>query len=327
MANRKQTLYDILGVPGDALGPDIELAYARRLAELQKAMPQDPSALALLRDAHEVLGNPHKRAAYDASLVTAAERAAAREQEPDLVVEPDEAAKHPRIPAWAWVAAGVVAVIALFFALRTGHEDVPKPVVVAAPPPPPPPPTLQPKAPKDILAQALPNVGRVQSFEPSGRAVPLGLALAIGEGAMVTTCHGIPAGSQLLVTIQGENQSASLATTDELLDLCRLTVAALHVPEPTLVRGDPPPGEKVYVIGANAGGELALTEGEVKRTVPDPRGRLIEVSMPIAPNGSGGAVFDRYGRVLGIATTATYGDKGSFALPASWIGEMRTRTR
>ena len=41
---------------------------------------QDPGREALIHEAHEVLSNPKRRAAYDASLVTAQERADAAQQ-------------------------------------------------------------------------------------------------------------------------------------------------------------------------------------------------------------------------------------------------------
>jgi S1-C subfamily serine protease len=48
--------------------------------------------------------------------------------------------------------------------------------------------------------------------------------------------------------------------------------------------------------------------------------------MPVAPNGSGGPVFDAYGKVIGIATTAQ-GHGASVAIPASWIGKMQSREK
>ena len=77
MAAQKKSLYEILGVSPDANSIDLGLAYERRKGELQRAVPQDPSAMALLHQAREILANPARRAAYDASLLTAAEKAAA----------------------------------------------------------------------------------------------------------------------------------------------------------------------------------------------------------------------------------------------------------
>ena len=328
MTTRKRTLYDILGVANDAMPIDIGLAYEKRMAELEQAGARDPGEAALLRQAHEVLSNPKRREAYDASLVTESEKAAAREQAqaPDLELEdePAEDTKRPRIPP-VGIAIGVVVVLVIAFLLfhSAGHErEAPPPAPVAEAPPPPPPP--QPKAPKDIFAQAQKSVGRVQGFEMSGRAVPLGLAFAVENGAMVTTCHGIPAGSQLVVSIGPDVRSASLLIDDESLDLCRLSVAPPLEPV-ALADHDVKPGDAIYALGANARGELALTEGKVKSLMPDARGPMIELSMPVAAEGSGGPVFDAYGKLVGIATTNHgHGAGASLAIPASWIARMRS---
>src|SRR5512145_2067943 len=104
MPAQKKTLYQILGVAPDATDIDLGLAYERRVTELQQAAPQDPSALALAHEAYEVLRNPERRRAYDASLVTAQERAAAAQQETDLVLEPDQRPAGRRL-SWPLLAA------------------------------------------------------------------------------------------------------------------------------------------------------------------------------------------------------------------------------
>jgi len=285
-----------------------------------------------LHQAHEILSNRERRAAYDASLVTAAEKAAAAEQqEPDLVLEGGEEEAKPRpkylVPAIA--AAGVLLVV-IFFAMRSHAPEAPKPVepVAAAPKPAPPPPPPKPLGPEQILPAALLSVGRVMSYEMSGRAVPLGMALATEPGTMITTCHGIPGGSQLVVRVGPDSNSANLTVTDEILDLCKLAVAGLNARALAIAPDEPRPGDKLYALGVNAKGDFALTEGTVKVLRPSPQGKVIEISVPIASGGSGGAVFDAYGRVVGIATTPhAYGANLNIAIPASWIEAMRTRER
>jgi S1-C subfamily serine protease len=331
MPARKRTLYDILGVAPDAPPADIGAAYEQRRAALADAGSRDPGEAALLQQARDVLSDPGRRAAYDASLVTESERAAAREQAqaPDLVVEEAEGdARRVRIPP-VGLAIGVVALLVIAFFILHSREPQPAPPppapVAEAPPPAPPPP--QPKAAKDILAQAQKSVGRLQGFEMTGRAVPLGLALALDEHAMVTTCHGIPAGAQLVVAFGDDVRSATLLVDDETLDLCRLAVDPPLVPA-ALAEREARPGDAIYALGANAQGDLALTEGTVKSLVPDARGALIELSMPVAPNGSGGPVFDSFGKVIGIATTSqAHGASVSLAVPASWTTRMRSRER
>ena len=231
MAQTKKTLYDILGVPRDANDIDIGLAHQRRSAEFQRAVPQDPSAEALLHEAFEVLSDPARRAAYDASLLTSEERAAASQQaEPDLVIE-DEPAPGRRIP-WPAIAAGVVVVLGvLYFALRPDRlpdPDAKQPEPVAAAPKPAPPPPPKALAAADILKQASAASGKLVSVEMSGRSAPVGIAVAIEPNAMITTCHGIQAGGKLVVVLGTETFAADLAITDETLDLCRLSVAGMN---------------------------------------------------------------------------------------------------
>ena len=332
MAERKKTLYEILAVGSEDNTIDFGLAYRRRMAELQKAVPQDASEIALVHEAYEVLNNPKRRAAYDDSLMARLERDAAAEQAhaPDLVLEPEPAAPAMK-PVWAGVGAGIVVIAAaLFFTLRDRAPAAPPKEVVEAPKPaaslPPPPP--KPLTAADILAGATSSVGRVISYDMAGRATPLGLALAVDRGVFVTTCHGLPAGSQLVVRIGLEPHSATLAMNDEELDLCKLAVPDSGGSGLPIATDDLKAGDKIYALGANAKGELALTEGTVKQIRPSPIGKVIEVSMPIAPTASGGALFDAYGRLAGVTTTPhTFGAGLEIALPASWISQLRSRAR
>ena len=329
MRPAKKSLYEILGIDRDANAIDVGLAHERRRDELARRVPPDPSEAALVQQAYEVLSDPGRRAAYDASLVTAAERAAAAEQAPDLLLE-EEPQARPRKPILVGAVAGVVLLAAaLYFTLRApappATREAPPPApakVVEAPPPPP-----KPMAPAAILAAAAGAVGQVLSYDMGGRTRSLGLAAAIDRGVFITTCHGIPAGSALVVRIGGESHSASLAMTDETLDLCRLNVADLRAPPLAIAADEPKAGDVVHALGANAKGEIALTEGTVKQMRPVPNARVIEVSVPIAPNGSGGAVFDAYGRMVGIATSRHgYGAGVHVVLPASWFAGMKQRT-
>ncbi len=330
MASSKKSLYEILGLDRDANAIDIGLAYERRRDLLAAAVPPDESDTALVQQAYEVLSNPKRRAAYDASLITAAEKAAAAEQATDFLLEP-EPEPAPRKVVWAGVAAGlVVAIAAIYFTFRSERApapakeapiEAPKPVVQAPPPPP------KPLPPGTILTGATSSVGQVLSYDMGGQVKPLGLAVAIDRGVYLTTCHGISAGSALMVRIGLESHSASLALADEQLDLCKIAVPELRGVGLPIAGDELRNGDKIYAMGANAKGEMALTEGTVKQIRPAPMGNVIEVSMPIAPTASGGPIFDSFGRLVGIATTPhAFGAGLNIALPASWSAQMRSRS-
>jgi S1-C subfamily serine protease len=332
MAAHKRTLYDILGVAPDASAIDIWNAYEERKEELQNMVPQDPSAMALAHQAHEVLTNPKRRAAYDASLAPPAEPPPVLESEqPAPVVEVEEEEPEHKLP-WAAIAiASGVVIAGLIFGLRNRKPAPPSPAPAvaeaeaetpkpAAPPPP------APRTSAQILAAALPSVARLQSFEMSGRAVSVGLALTVEPGVMITTCHGIPAGVQLVASVGAKTHSAALAVTDEVLDLCKLNVPGFDAQPLAIAAEDPKVADKIYALGANAAGDFALTEGIVKHIMKTPAGNVIEISVPIAPTASGGAVFDTHGKLVGIGTTPhPYAAGANVALPASWIAQARSR--
>lgn len=331
MAYPKKTLYEILGVAPDASSIDVGLAYRRRKGQLERVVGGDPNELALIHEAWEVLGDAQRRAAYDASLVTAEARnavAEAAQAAPDLELEPEGPSATPtkRLPA-ILLALGVVVVgLAIALAFKPSRNGTPAPAQAEAPKPaaptPPPPPT--PRSAAEVLADFSTSGGVVMSYAMSGKAIPIGLAVSTETGAMVTTCHGIPAGAKLVVRVGAQSHPADLLITDEQLDLCKVQVANFQTPPVKLAASAPKAGDKVYAVGANRAGDLAVTEGTVKQLLTTTEGTLYELSMPVAEFGSGGGVFDAFGRLVGIAT---YQHRSGLpvARPVADLARMKSR--
>jgi S1-C subfamily serine protease len=326
----KKSLYEILGVEPDANDLDIGLAFQRRNFELQRIAQPDPNAIALVQQAHEILSNPKRRAAYDAARVTAAEKAAAADQEPDLVIEEGDEEEAPRrkwlVPA---IVAAVIVVAAGFFALKPGpapQQVEPAPVAEAPKPAPPPPP--QPMTRQQVLTAALRATGQLLAYDMSGAAVPVGLAVSLDPGTVVTTCHGVTAGSKTVLRQGADTLSAELTVADEVLDLCRFTVPGLAAGSLAIAADEPRAGDRIHALGVNAKGEFALTDGTVKQVRMAQNVKVLELSLPIAAGGSGGPVMDDFGRVVGIATTPhRYGAGINAAISSAWISQMRSRER
>jgi hypothetical protein len=113
----KQTLYQILGVDPGASFEDIEIAYAKRFEELSVATIQDPNRLVVLNQARDILSDPNRRMAYDASLSKPA--------------APTEQADEPESPGWIqawgrWIAAAVAVLgIALIWSIQDSPPQTP----------------------------------------------------------------------------------------------------------------------------------------------------------------------------------------------------------
>ncbi|QJR13812.1 trypsin-like peptidase domain-containing protein [Usitatibacter palustris] len=325
---KKRSLYDILGVPRDAMAIDIGVAYKKRLAALDKQPDADPNEIALVREAYHILCQPRERESYDASLVTREERAEAMTRPaPDLVLESEDDEQDRKRRPLIWIGVGAVALL-LVGLIAWRQATTPKNVAVKEAPPaepetpkPPPPPPPKERNAKEILALASPSVARIVAYEVSGTAVPMGSGIMVAPDAIVTTCHGLPAGGQIVARIGAESLPATLVVTDEDLNLCRLSVPRMEVAGLAASAEEPKAGDKVFAVGQHQGTDLSVIEGTIKELKA---GRVLEISMPVAASASGGALFDAYGRLVGVLTSRQRGATNA-ALPATAIAQMRTR--
>jgi S1-C subfamily serine protease len=55
--------------------------------------------------------------------------------------------------------------------------------------------------------------------------------------------------------------------------------------------------------------------------------KVLDLSMPVNPASSGGAVLDTFGRLVGIATTPHRYGSSPAAISAGWISQIRSRAR
>jgi serine protease Do len=330
---KKRTLYEILGVERDANAIDIGMAYKSRLGALKNSPNADPNDLTLLNEAYHILCMPNERAAYDARLLTAAERAEAAQNagSPDLVVDSGEADGEPIWKnKWALGGAGFVLLIAIFWAFRSAPkppvEKAIAPRIVAAPPV-----VVAPQVARsgeDLFADLSRSIARITVFDVGGRAVGIGSGVVIGPSTLITNCHVATAGGTLAVRIGNEALTANVEVADEEYDLCRLSVTGLSAPAVTLGSVETlKSGQRVYAIGAPAGLDLTISDGIVSALRDVPQGKIIQTTAPISPGSSGGGLFDAYGRLVGIMTFQhRYGQNLNFAIPADWIVNMRARS-
>ena len=289
-AGGKDSLYDILGVYRSATPRDIERAFERLKAEAEKDNAP-PDQLVLLRQAHEVLSDPAKRAAYDASLRS------------DEFLRP-EGPKTSSGLRWGPIGAIVVAVIAgLWFLLHSrGESD---------------------RIPAEIVAAAAPSVGRLHVIDIRGKATPYDNAFAIDAGVMLTTCQGFRANSQAVVKIGARTASATVTRQDPKRNLCRLAVQNAGGFPLSVSTTPPESGDKAYAVSTSAGGETVLVAVKVKGIVTGDAGKAIELADPVDPTQAGGPLLDTKGRVIGVMATQHPFTGKNVALPASWIQEIR----
>jgi len=324
MAQAKRTLYEIVGVAPDASAEEIEHACNERRAQLSAEASPDTSTLALVRHAREVLTNPERRAAYDARIaaVAAAELPVMRDgdkPQPVPVIESPQDEEPARRTPWGLIAViGAAALIVILFVARMMTNPVPPAPVAEAPKPPPPPPEPVKLTPTQIISAASPSIARLQAIDLSGNVQALGLAVAVEPGMVVSTCHAIPANAQITASFGADKGAATLVINDEVLDLCKFSIAGVEPRAIGMASALARPGDNVYVVSPDAPGSYALADATVKQVVRTPAGDVIQLSGSAA---NGAPVLDATGRLVGIA------NNGSQAIPAAAIGQAKSRSR
>jgi len=286
----KDSLYEVLGVYRSSSADDIERAYRRLRAECERdAAP--PEQLALVREAHEVLSDPARRAAYDASM---------RSSE---FLRP-ERPKRRGGSRWLPIGIGVLVVAAgaAFFLFPRGEAGLTR---------------------AQLQAAISPAVGRVHSIDVSGRATPRGNAFAIAEGVMVTSCEGLRPGSAVVVKFGTRTASARVEKADAARDVCRLAVVAAGSWPLRLATGRLAEDAKVYAVSTSPEAEAFFREARVEALVSTEGGTLARLSTPVTADESGGPVLDMQGRVVGMMTNAGSWAGRNVSIPTAWIEPPR----
>jgi len=293
MYGGKDTLYDVLGVHRSAKPGEIVSAYRTKRAQLLviAPSPDDPQAT-LVHEAYEVLSDPQKRSAYDASL------------RGDSFLRPHRPA-IANAPKYGLIAGIVVVVLALLVWWRWSAGPAAT-------------------IPQEIVASVARAVGRVERLDMQGRSMLLGHAFAIDKGVMVTSCNPAVANTQLVVAFGPRRASAQSTQPDKRRPICRLAVVDAGSWPLAISKEEPKAGDKVFAAVIKSNGDADIVEGKVKSLLPTEGGRAIESTVAVLPAMQGAPLLDADGKVLGMLTLQHgFGAGKSIALPAAWIAPLR----
>ncbi|MFO7565160.1 MAG: trypsin-like peptidase domain-containing protein [Enhygromyxa sp.] len=147
------------------------------------------------------------------------------------------------------------------------------------------------------------------------------------DGTLATNHHVIANARQLQIKLLDgtELDRVELLTSNEHADLALLRVDPKQLPASLTVTtlGDSEAvevGEPVSVIGNPLGLDHTLTNGIVSARRIYKGERFIQMSAPISPGNSGGPVFDRHARVIGVSVAQMIGGQNlNLAVPVSQL--------
>ena len=290
MAHDHRILYDVLGVTRNAKPHEIERAFRRLRARMQQeTVAPDPRQAVLVQNAYDVLSDPARREAYDESLAT-----------PASILKRARASRRARAYAAGGALAVVLAVGGAYYAWRSTVEVAPR------------------RDPAEILQAASFAVGRVEAVDVAGSVKPLGLAFAVGEGTLATSCGGLTPTSQLVVTFAQRKVPARVATIYGKDGVCRLAAEGMGSWPLSITSRIPRIGAVVYATQVAAAGQVALVPVNVRHVIGEAGITTITVGAPGDALPPGGPLLDAQGEVLGVGEGA-----GRFRpMPREWIAEM-----
>ena len=178
---------------------------------------------------------------------------------------------------------------------------------------------------KQLTTAMTPWVGRLQSVGVSGAAKFVSLAVTIGEGEMVTTCHTLPPGGELQVVFTDGTSHAESTRINRALDVCLLKVRTTGPTSAKVRGGEAAKNEKVYVVSiADPKAPMKLVEARTLDPIADTAGTSLKLDTK-ETFASGAPVFDTQGRLVGIITVPhPYGD-ATVALGTSRIEAARQK--
>lgn len=184
--------------------------------------------------------------------------------------------------------------------------------------------TAQAASPEQIFARAAPSVVVVEVVNEQGIPFAQGSGVITGPGLVITPCHVVQAGRHFRVWHKETPFAATLGYADPQRDLCQLHTPQLqasavpHGTVKTLAVGQP-----VYTISAPHGLTLTFTSGIISALRPALGSFLIQTDAAISPGSSGGGLFDRAGRLIGMPCFQVQdGQHLNFALPVDWIADI-----
>jgi tetratricopeptide (TPR) repeat protein len=144
------------------------------------------------------------------------------------------------------------------------------------------------------------------------------------SGKIATNCHVVEGGASYQVGRGKQLVRAILYAEDSDKDICLLDAKGITGKPVQLGKAAGlKVGDAVYAVGAPKGLELSLSDGIVAqlRGGPPP---FIQTTAAISPGSSGGGLFDREGRLVGLTTLYIEGGQSlNFAMPVEWVGEVK----
>lgn len=183
----------------------------------------------------------------------------------------------------------------------------------------------------DIAHDSLRSVVTVITSDAGGQPLAQGSGFVVtSDGKIVTNYHVIAGADSAIVKFSdgGIYAVEGVVGADKDEDIVVLKLKASEREFPFLPRGDSKQlrvGDEIVVIGSPLGLEGTVSTGIIsaKRTLPDSRMEIFQITAPISPGSSGGALLNPKGEVVGVPfVQAVSGQNLNFAIPITYVSPL-----
>ena len=170
------------------------------------------------------------------------------------------------------------------------------------------------QTPQEIAKNALPSTVILETVDANDQQLGYGSGFFVQDGLIATNLHVVEGAHQAYATVVHQNTRHGIegyTAIDVETDLIILKVndTGKVVNVPTLRLGDSANlkrGDTIYAVGNPAGFEGTISDGIISGVRPLNLARglsheQIQITAPISPGSSGGAVIDENGEVIGVS--------------------------
>ncbi len=174
------------------------------------------------------------------------------------------------------------------------------------------------------LTRLADSIFRLEAHDAGGQT-RYGSAVLVAQATLVTNCHVVRDAWDIRVITRLVPERGQLIRADIERDVC-----LLHVPGLTgtvVAFGDTTSkkeGDTIVAIGFAKGADMSVTQGHIEGLFTyKGRGRVVQGSATFSPGKSGGGLFDRDDKLVGVLTfKCLAGGPFHFAVPVEWVSTL-----
>jgi len=154
----------------------------------------------------------------------------------------------------------------------------------------------------------------------SDSSISLGSGITIDNDIIATNRHVIEKASTIVISQNNRIWNVSLIYLSKTNDIAFLKVPGLDLKPLQETSAHVKVGNKIYTIGNPEGLSFTLSDGLISSIRNFDDTMYYQITAPISPGSSGGALLDNHGKLLGITTFKIIGGENlNFAIPVSSI--------